>query len=67
MEEQQYLNRHEDRLKVTRTAGGPDGIIGTNVEPCVTRICWHILVTQGSYIHLLSDSRTDSLPSCTSC
>jgi hypothetical protein len=33
MEEQQYLNRHEDRLKVTRTAGGPDGIIGTNVEP----------------------------------
>jgi hypothetical protein len=33
MEEQQELSRHEDRLKGTRTAGGPDGIIRTNVEP----------------------------------
>ena len=33
MEETTMPNRNKDRLKVTRIAGDPDGLIGINVEP----------------------------------
>jgi hypothetical protein len=40
---------------VTRRAGGPDGIIGTNVENRSSKISWHIFELGGSYMDPLSD------------
>ena len=51
----------ENRLRGTRTAGGPDGIIGTNWEPWSAEISWLISGPQGPHMDPLSDPRSDSL------
>ena len=47
-----------DRIRGTRTAGGPDGIIGTNVGSRSSKISLPIFGLKGSCIDPLSDQRS---------